>query len=235
MRPVEDVLFPSQPDFSEDVHMNTPIRAPYSARAVVHSLPVRPTAGARRKFMDPLADLADSDESEEGSGSEDEGEAGGSGGQGAAGSEGPAVKRQKQQAIDFETLRAHGYKEGPSVLVSRRTLSKSRAQSIRRTDLQASQDLHRWVGSSAACPRHSCASVLPICSSFQTRKMTTNKIGRGGLPLEGRERGRGCACLASAEPAATKGGWALVRAADVLPKPCWPSASAITHWLLQGI
>ncbi|KAL4418681.1 hypothetical protein ABPG77_008690 [Micractinium sp. CCAP 211/92] len=55
-----------------------------------------------KKFMDPLADLADSDESEEGSGSEDEGEAGGSGGQGAAGSEGPAVKRQKQQAIDFE-------------------------------------------------------------------------------------------------------------------------------------
>lgn len=102
--------------------------------------------------MDPLADLADSDESEEGSGSEDEGEAGGSGGQGAAGSEGPAVKRQKQQAIDFETLRAHGYKEGPSVLVSGRTLSRSRAQSTRRIGCRRAKSWTGRVGSWLPAP-----------------------------------------------------------------------------------
>lgn len=67
--------------------------------------------------MDPLAELEDSENSEEGSGSEDEAEAGAGDSGKAAGGEGPAAKRQKQQAIDFETLRAHGYKEGPSVLV----------------------------------------------------------------------------------------------------------------------
>lgn len=69
--------------------------------------------------MDPLAELSDrDDDSAEGSASEDETEAAAKSGEAAAGGEGPASKRQKQQAIDFETLRAHGYKEGPSVLVS---------------------------------------------------------------------------------------------------------------------
>lgn len=71
--------------------------------------------------MDPLAQLSDVEDDSEASSSEGEEEEdekqqqAGSGGGKAAG-EDPATKRQKQQAIDLETLKAHGYKGGPSVL-----------------------------------------------------------------------------------------------------------------------
>ena len=61
--------------------------------------------------MDALAGLSDDDAS---CSSDSEAE-GGSGGEGGKAAVAPAAKKQKQ-SIDLETLKAHGYQGGPSVL-----------------------------------------------------------------------------------------------------------------------
>lgn len=71
--------------------------------------------------MDALAGLSGDDSDASGSDSEGGEEQGAAAEEGAAtaataaAAAGPAAKRQKQ-TIDLETLRAHGYQEGPSVL-----------------------------------------------------------------------------------------------------------------------
>ena len=67
----------------------------------------------RKAYLDSLAGLSD-DGSDGASSSGSEGEGGGGAAAGKGGAVG-AAKRQKN-AIDLDTLKAHGYKAGPSIL-----------------------------------------------------------------------------------------------------------------------